>query len=322
MRLLILGGTGFCGRHLALYCQQLGDTVFYTGRKPIADLDPTALRSLGTYLQADVTKPESLRQAILDSKPQAIIHLAGLASVAHSFQHRAAAYEINVIGTLNVLETARELTPQTRILVAGSAEEYGQVLPQDLPLREDSPLRPRSPYGVSKAAASLMALREGLDDKGLDVLVTRTFNLTGPGQSDTFIASDFAHQVAKAAAAKLNSVTLNTGNLQLRRDFSPINLAVTAYRALIDHGQRGLAYNLCSGRAIPLSFIVDSLANISGLQISTSTDPKRLRGREAPELRGDPSRLLQATNISLDQIDTLEHAIHSLYLHWYKKYVS
>lgn len=284
MRALILGGTGFCGRHLAQHCLDAGDEVTIAGRTPTSSPIP--------FVPVDITQPETIEAALQATRPEAIYHLAGLASVARSRSQPLDTYTTNVLGTSHVLEVTRRLQPQARILVIGSAEEYGAIRPEDLPLTEATPLRPRSPYGVSRVASTLMALREAHDTSGLHVVATRTFNITGPGQSPTFICSDFARQMAIAKAQGRSHITLETGNLELRRDFSSIRDATTAYRCLLLKGQAGRAYNVCSGQAIPLSQLVSTLARIAKLEVTTRTDPQRLRGHEAPEIRGDPSALL------------------------------
>ena len=204
----------------------------------------------------------------------------------------------------------RTEAPEARLLVTGSAEEYAREPARSGPLSEGSPLGPVSPYGVSKAAASLMALREARSGS-LDVIVTRTFNLTGPGQATTFVCADFADRVAKAAAAGQSRLEMVTGNLDARRDFSSVAEAVKAYRALIEKGERGRLYNICSGVARPIREIVERLAELSGLELETRIDPARLRPGEIPEIRGDSSRLTATTGCRVGGFKT---ALAELYL--------
>lgn len=311
-RVLIYGGTGFCGSHLAEACLEAGDEVTVTARKPRPWLDQHQGRI--RFLQTDVLQAQSIREALEEAKPERIYHLAGLASVARSFSGEDQVYQVNILGTLNILKAIRELRPRARVLVVGSAEEYGPAPP---PIAEDAPLAPLSPYGISRVASTLMAIREARAND-LQVLATRTFNLVGPRQSRAFIASDFAAQIAEERARnpEAKSIRIHTGNLQVQRDFSSVLDAVRAYRELLEHGQPGEVYNLCSGQATRAQSLLDTLARIADIEVRQETDPARLRKTEAREIRGDPTKLKNTIGFAPAH---LEEALKDLFEDWLRR---
>ena len=198
---------------------------------------------------------------------------------------------INAEGTLNVL-LAAEAAGAERLLVIGSAEEYGIVAPEELPLVETAPLRPVTPYGASKVAAEVVAL-QAHRARGLGVVAARPFNHLGPGQSDRLVASTLAHQVARNE--REGTDVIMAGDLTARRDFSDVRDVVRAYRLLVTRGQPGEVYNVCSGRDVPVSELADALIAESGRPMRVELDPDRLRPVELKALRGDPSKLRAAT---------------------------
>ncbi|MDF1660146.1 MAG: GDP-mannose 4,6-dehydratase [Planctomycetota bacterium] len=310
MRTLIFGGSGFCGSHLAQLCEKAGEEVFVTGRqkRPV-------LASSASFLKVDINEPSSIEEALIKSRPDRIYHLAGFASVRESFHHQEEAYRTNVLGTYHVLSGIKKRSPEARVLVVGSAEEYGPIDPENLPIKESTPLRPLSPYGVSRVGSTLMSLRESdrHSPAGLCLVATRTFNLTGPGQSDSYVCSDFAKQMARASLKGQSEIVLRVGNLSAKRDFSSVVDGMNAYRSLIEKGRSGHVYNVCSGRSIAISEIVGILGEISGLKICIEIDKKRFRSVEVPEVRGDPGKLVKETG---ERPGSLESSLTSLFLSW------
>lgn len=312
MRVLIFGGTGFCGAHLAELSLSAGDEVFVTGRARCAApvrKDPPKRAPGARFLSCDTTHRDEVEAAFSVARPERVYQLAGLASVAKSFEGEQEVYQTNVLGTLAVLQAARSLAPTARVLVVGSSEEYGRITPEELPISEETPLRPLSPYGVSRAAASLMALREAR--AGLHVVVARAFNLIGPGQSRAFACADFAAQIAAGLVAGARRLTLITGNLEARRDFSSVLDGVRAYRHILEEGRPGEAYNVCSGEARSVRALLEDLARLAGITLETRTDPARLRPSEVPEIRGDPKKLLAETRFE-PQPHALEKVLEQL----------
>ena len=284
MRVLITGATGFAGRHLAELCAAEGASVVGVGRNPAGgEIEP--------YLQCDLTDAEQARLAVRESAPERIFHLAAEASVARSWSDPAGVIGRNVATTLSVLEAARAEAPGTRVLVAGSGEEYGE--PDQLPVTEEHRLRPQNPYALSKAAAD-MAAGFYVDGYDMHVVHTRAFNHAGPGQSDAYVVSSFARQIAEAEAEGRREMEIVTGNLEPRRDFTDVRDVVRAYWLALERAEPG-AYNVCSGTSSVIGDILAALARESQLEVRQRTDPSLLREREVMEIRGSHDKLTAAT---------------------------
>lgn len=285
MRAFVTGGHGFVGGWLDAHLREAGDEVVLTD-----------------HIHADVTDPASIGAAIREVQPHAIYHLAGMAQVGASWDDPLRCWEINATGTLNVLEAARSCATPPRVLLVCSAEVYGVVKPDELPLTEDSPLRPASPYAVSKVAADFLGLQAWLG-RQVPTLRVRAFNHVGPGQGGRFLVTDVARQVVRLA--REGGTTLTVGNLSPRRDFTDVRDVVRAYRLLIERGEPGEAYNVCSGVDVAIEDVVRRLLELGGVDAELVTDPALLRPVDIPVLRGDRSKLTRATGweptISLDQ---------------------
>jgi GDP-4-dehydro-6-deoxy-D-mannose reductase len=307
MRVLITGATGFAGRHLAKLCASSDAHVVGLGRRP---QDRPATADLNEYVAVDLASSLGTRAAVRAASPDLIFHLAAEASVATSWKGPDATIGANLSSTLNLLEAVRTNCPDARVLVACSGEEYGAH--ESLPLTEEHTLRPQNPYAVSKAACDLAA---GFyhDAYGLHVVRLRAFNHAGPGQSDAYMVSKFARQIAEAKAAGRASepAEIVTGNLHVRRDFTDVRDVVRAYWLALDRAPPGV-YNVCSGRSTEISEILAGLARHAGIALEQTTDPGLLRQHEVLEIRGSHARLTEATGwepeIPLDRTlaDTVE----------------
>lgn len=285
MRAFVTGGHGFVGTWLVRHLREQGDEVV----APHAD-------------EVDITDAGAVAQAIKDAAPDAVYHLAGFAHVGQSWQRPLDVFQVNAVGTLNVLEAAAA-AGAPRVLVVSSAEVFGQVQPDELPLTETSPIRPVSPYAASKAAAEILAAHAYLGRK-VPAIVARPFNHTGPGQSPDFVVPAFARRIKDAVAA--NTTTLRTGNLEPRRDMTDVRDIVRAYRLLVEHGRPGEVYNVCSGTDVAIADLVRRMCHLAGHpELELETDPELFRPADIPVLRGDPAKLHQATGwspeIPLDQ---------------------
>ena len=274
MRALVTGGSGFVGSWLRVHLDEMGDEVLIPGDK------------------FDVTEPVTVHQALTGARPDVVYHLAGLAHVGRSWEEPSEFFETNALGTLHVLDAARRCRPVPRVLVVSSAEVYGSVTPDQLPLAEDAPLRPVSPYAASKAAVEMVALQACLG-WGVPVVRARPFNHLGPGQSPTFAVPALAGRILEAR--RTGSGVLRTGNLSPRRDFTDVRDVVRAYRLLLERGEPGAAYNVCSGRDVSMEEVVNRLMAISGSDLRMEADPELMRPVDVPALRGDASRLEAAT---------------------------
>ena len=273
MKALITGAGGFVGGYLQEHLEAEGDHV------------------VGLGDDVDITDGEAIRDAIGAAAPDAVYHLAAASNVGASWAAPVEVLRVNAEGTLNVL-LACEAAGVDRVLVIGSAEEYGKVDPADLPLTESAPLRPITPYGASKVASGFLALQAFLG-RGLGAVRVRSFNHLGPSQSGRFVASALAEQVARNE--HLGTDVVLAGDLSPRRDFTDVRDVVRAYRLLVLHGEPGEVYNVCSGVDVAIAEVAEHLIGRAHRPMRIELDPERLRPVELPVLRGDPSKLRAAT---------------------------
>lgn len=282
-RVLITGAAGFVGRHLTAHLTACGDEVI--------GVDRVALPGSGLD-GVDITDADAVGKLIAEVAPEAIYHLAGWADVGGSWKAPVEAFRANAEGTLNVLSAAVD-AGVGRVLAVSSADVYGKVDPSELPLTEDSPLRPASPYAASKVAADYLGLQAWLG-RGLPVLRVRAFNHLGPGQTDKFVAPAIASRIARAELGDGADV-LPIGDLSARRDFTDVRDVVRAYRLLMEHGAPGEVYNVCSGVDLAVQDLADQLLAQARIPLRFETDPALLRPVEVPVLRGSYQRLEAAT---------------------------
>jgi GDP-4-dehydro-6-deoxy-D-mannose reductase len=231
--------------------------------------------------------------AVVASRPDRVYHLAAQSSPHDSWRDPATTLRTNILGLAHLLEALRREAPRARVLVVGSAEEYGQVPLERQPIAEDSELRPASPYAVSKVSQGFLALQYALGH-GMALVRTRTFNHTGPGRGDGFAESSFARQIAEIEAGS-RPPEIRVGNLEAVRDFSDVRDVVEAYAQLLEAGLPGEVYNVCSGRGVRIREVLDRLLALSEARIEVRVDPGRLRPADTPSLVGDPGRLRRAT---------------------------
>jgi GDP-4-dehydro-6-deoxy-D-mannose reductase len=287
VKLLVTGIAGFVGGHLVDYLRAEQPQVRIVG----LDSRPgPRVRALQVEtIAADVEDARAVRDALAELRPDGIVHLAAQSSPQRSWDDPEGTLRTNVMGLLGLLEGARAHGLKPRVLVVGSAEEYGLVGKQDLPLREDAPLRPLTPYAVSKLAQGYLGLQYALS-AGFPVVRTRTFHHTGPRRGESFAESSFARQLAEIEAGRRAPV-IEVGNLDAVRDFTDVRDVVRAYWGLLERGRPGEVYNVCSGAGVRLRDLLDMLIEVSGLRVEVRVDPARLRPSDVPELIGDPGRI-------------------------------
>lgn len=286
MRALVTGAAGFVGGYLAAAlagegAESLGIDAAPAGGHPA--------RPPGFPVErCDLLDARAVEQVLSRHRPEAIFHLAAQSSAARSFEDPRGTFEANVTATVVLLEAVRRIVPGARVLLTGSCEEYGRRSPEEMPLGEESPVEPVSPYAASKAAQNLLALQYHRAC-GLDVVLTRSFSHTGPGQTDVFVLPSFARQCAAIAAG--GGGVIRTGALDVTRDFLDVRDVANAYAAIARRGRTGTVYNVCSGEGLRLSDALDRLIGLAGGGIGIETDPGLLRPADVPVLVGDNSRL-------------------------------
>jgi GDP-4-dehydro-6-deoxy-D-mannose reductase len=286
MRSLITGISGFAGGHLATELLARDAQVAGLDRGTSDQLAPLLDRI--EFCEADVRDGERLGGLAEAFRPDTIFHLAALTHVAQAWEQRRATLEINVLGTATVLEVAAGLDPKPRVVLASSGQVYGARPADSRPLTEEDATTPQSPYAVSKRCAELLAEQVRLGD-GVQTVILRTFNYTGPWQSPSFVCSDFARQIARAETG-LQEPVITVGNLDAARDFSDVRDIVRGYLLAAKDGEPGRVYNLCSGEAVPIVAILDHLRAASRVDIRVVEDPERLRRADLRVLLGDASR--------------------------------
>lgn len=280
---LVTGATGFAGRHLLdrlLLSQSRVTGWAHTSGRP-ADADPRV-----QWQSVDLLDRASVQSAIAAAQPSIIYHCAGLAHVAEAWTNAARALQVNALGTHHLLDAVRETVPECRVIVAGSALVYR---PADRALREDDPLGPSDPYGVSKLAQEMLALRAVTP-----VVAARPFNHVGPRQQASFSTSSFARQIAEIEAGG-HEPMLRVGNLDSRRDLTDVRDTARAYEALGEQGQAGTPYNICSGTALRVGDVLERLLSLARVRVTVQQDPARLRPSDNPLVLGDPSRIAAHT---------------------------
>lgn len=296
MRVLITGITGFVGSHLAELALSKGAEVFGSVRWRSKTENIDHLRDRIELIDCDLRDLSSVQHLLEASRPDLIFHLAAQSFVQASWHTPAETLTTNTLSQVNLLESIRAPRMKTppRFLVIGSSEEYGLVHEEELPITESSPLRPLSPYAVSKVAQDLMGYQY-FKSYGLPIVRTRAFNHEGPRRGDVFVTSNFARQVAEIEAGRREPV-VHVGNLKARRDYTDVRDIVRGYWSLLERGEPGEVYNLCSGRAWAIQEILDFLLAESRVQpIAVREDPARLRPSDVPVLLGDATRIQKAT---------------------------
>jgi len=291
-RVFITGISGFVGSHLTELClkNNLSVSGTYLYKEELENIEKVK-KEIDLFL-CDVTDGERLRELISRSAPEVIFHLAAKSNVGLSWGERKDIFTVNFMGTLNLLEAIRELGCKARVLFVGSADEYGKVSSGE-PITEDYPLKPTSPYAVSKAAAELLCYQYSHADES-DIIMVRAFNHTGPRQPPTFVCSEFARQIARIEAG-LQPPVINVGNLDVTRDFSDVRDVVNAYYMLAEKGKSAEIYNVCSGKAITIREILEKLLSIATKTIEIKEDESKVRKVDLPLLLGDNSKINNAT---------------------------
>ncbi len=295
---LVTGATGFVGPHLVAHLRACGDTV--TGSDPA---DPQ-------HRGPDLLDFEGWRELVATAAPTVIYHLAGWSDVGASWTNPRQVWRVNTEGTLAVLEAAAA-GGVARVVIVSSADVYGPLDPATMPILDEQPTNPASPYGASKAAAEVLSLQFNRASD-VEVVIARPFNHIGPGQSPSFVVPAFAQRIAQAELD--GGGVVRHGDLSARRDFTDVRDTVRAYRLLAERGVAGRTYNICTGHDVAMSETLEQLRSMASVEVTTSIDESLLRPIDVPVHRGSARRLHNDTGwspmIPLDQTlaDVLDDA--------------
>jgi GDP-4-dehydro-6-deoxy-D-mannose reductase len=316
MRILITGITGFVGSHLAEYALERGAEVIGSVRWRSKTEHIEGLRDRVTLIESDLRDLLSARTVLEQAQPDYIIHLAAQSFVAASWTTPVETFYTNVVSQMNLFEAMRQLGLSARFLVIGSSEEYGLVYPDELPIRETNPLRPLSPYAVSKVTQDLMGWQY-FKSYGMHVVRARAFNHSGPRRGDAFATSNFAKQIAELEAG-LREPVVQVGDLKPTRDFSDVRDIVRGYWLLLERGTPGEVYNLCSGAEWSIERMLNFLIGQSTLShIEIRQDPARLRPSDVPALRGCREKIERA--LGWRGVIPLEQTLTDLLEYWRRR---
>jgi len=292
MRVLVTGVTGFVGSHFAEYALGRGAEVVGSFRWRSNTENIEHLRTRLELVDCDLRDMSSAQYLIEAARPDWVIHLAAQSFVGSSWQAPAETFVTNTLPQVNLLEAVRTRCAGARFLVIGSSEEYGFVTEDELPITELNPLRPLSPYAVSKVAQDLMGYQY-FKSYGMHIVRSRAFNHEGPRRGDVFVTSSFARQIAEIERG-LREPVIAVGSLKNRRDYTDVRDIVRGYWLLLERGEPGEVFNLCSGRAWVIQEILDFLlgeARVPG--ITVREEPARMRPSDVPVLRGDATKARQ-----------------------------
>jgi GDP-4-dehydro-6-deoxy-D-mannose reductase len=290
---LVTGIAGFCGSHLAELLLENGQAVVGIER------EDAKLGNFGAVLgrvelhRVDVRSPDQVRRVLVKVRPSEIYHLAALTKMPANGSYQAV-HEVNVLGTINLLETICSIGLECSVLIAGSSAEYGLVRPDENPVRESQPFRPITHYAVSKVAQDLIGYQYWAA-AGLQIMRSRAFNIFGPRQSPDLVGSAFAQQVAEIEAGRKEPV-IEVGNLEAQRDFVDVRDVVRAYHLIAVQGEPGAVYNVCSGQAHSIRSLLEGLVGLSSVQgIEIRQDPARIQKADVPIQVGDYGKLHRQT---------------------------
>ena len=310
-RALIIGAAGFVGSYLIDHIQKHCVWSIVVTKMPQETMACPGV----DICDLDILAPEAIEWLLEEQRPDYIFHLAAQSSVAVSWKNPGLTVDVNVKGSLNVLDAVRKLDYKPRVLLIGSGEEYGHVRENEVPVREDNVLRPGNIYAATKACQNMVGAIYA-QAYGMDVMMVRAFNHVGPNQSPIFVVADFCKQTAEIEAG-LKEPVIKVGNLSARRDFSDVRDVVRAYVELMEKGKAGETYNVGSGNAVEIRKILDMILSRSKKEIRVEVEPSRMRPVDVPVIEADISKLKACTG--WEQKITLEETIQDTLEYWRQK---
>lgn len=292
MKVLITGSSGFIGSHLAREFKENGYDVICSD-----------IKASENSIALDIMNNDMIQAVLVENKPDVLVNMAGQANVALSWKNPQLTMQLNSIGVINILESVRIVNPKIRVLVVGSADEYGRLGDKGRNVTEDIPVNPVTPYAISKQTQELFA-RLYVKTYGLDVCLIRLFNLGGPGQDKGYMISDFSSAIAEIESGLRNYMSV--GNLESSRDFTHVIDACNAIRLIVEKGHSGEIYNICSGKVYKAKDVLNKLLKMTNNNIEVKNDPSKMRPSDTPVVCGNHDKLTLHTGwqpkYSLDQI--------------------
>lgn len=295
MKVLITGITGFVGSHLAEFLLNKKDIQIYgieRWRSRTENIEH--IKSHLKIVECDIRDASSVRKIVSEIKPDRIFHLAAQSFVPTSWSAPAETLSTNILGELNIFEAVRQEKFNPRIQVAGSSEEYGAVRPEEIPIKENTPLRPLSPYAVSKVGQDFLGYQYFMS-YGMHIVRTRGFNHSGPRRGEVFAESNFAKQIAEIEKGLIEPIVY-VGNLEAKRDYTDVRDMVKGYWLSLEKGEPGDVYNICSGKAYAMKKVLDILIGLSHKKVKIVKDPARIRPSDVPILQGDNRKFVKKTS--------------------------
>lgn len=313
MRALITGAAGFVGRHLTSYLLARGHEV-----AGLVHPDEGGAGLLGENVEifpVDILDHTLLSESVSRFAAEAVFHLAAYSNPEGSWREARRTLEINIIGTHNLLDAATSTGTKPRVLLVGSAQQYGQVPAEAQPIREEQNQKPLTPYAVSKTSQEYLGMRLVWSQE-LPVLTTRSFNHTGPGQADSYVCASLARQVVEVEKGMREPV-IRVGNLDARRDFTDVRDVVAAYHDIVQRGRPGTVYNVCRGEAVSIREVLDRLIELSQSRVEVVVDPDRYHSSDVPLILGDPGLLRKDTHWSPQY--SLERTLRDMLEDWRRR---
>jgi GDP-4-dehydro-6-deoxy-D-mannose reductase len=293
-RILITGASGFAGGYLAKSLLSLSsDFVVYGTYLSDSGLKHSLVKDSIRFIKADLRREEAVKQVIEEVLPDTIFHLAASASPGGSLKDPVAAMHNNIDTQIHVLEAVRHMRVPARVMITSSALIYGKVEPSELPIDEQTNLNPVNPYAVSKIAQDYLGLQYYLG-YGIQVLRVRPFNHIGPRQTEGYVVSDFAKQIAEIEKGKKEPV-IRVGNLSVKRDLTDVRDMVLAYIGIMQKGEPGQAYNIGSGQSVRIEDVLHLLLSIASVKIEIVEDQEKIRKGDAPEIICDRRKISSLT---------------------------
>lgn len=313
-KFLITGVSGFVGQHFIDYLEATGAKAHVLGVDLVENKSGRFCADVTqSFKQVDLLNGHEIESVLFEFQPDYVLHLASYSSVAFSWKEPVLSVQNNMNVFLNLVEAIRRLGLKTRLLSVGSSEVYGNINQDHLPLVEEAPLDPVSPYAVARVSQELLS-KVYAEAYGVDLVITRSFNHIGTGQKDIFVISSFAKQIAEIKKSGRKKGVLSTGDLQIVRDFLDVRDVVRAYYLLLTQGKKGRIYNVCSGEGHALRQVLDELASIAGVETSTKLNPAFVRPSDNSVIIGSNKRIYAdlgwRPNISFQQ------SLKDIYIYW------